>query len=442
MSATCLRCDWEGETSASACPRCRAPLYRVAPSEREPRAAPHPTPTPLVEPMSALSPASGPERSSPRAILLITAVVFSLVAFLLSRGRLDPGPPGGGGPPSPVSRLTGGRLVYTVPVGDEMARVWRWNLATEEVSKGPLVRAPVALVNIRSQGHGWLGVTSDDGRGAREASLLDSLDPDARTEPIGSGDIVTWTQRGGTVLLVERGPLLDRCRRVVDVTAVEVGRPGAETVLHDTICGDILSVGRTSVGYFLTVLGEGDVNVVGVGYDDAGVLLRHHGVIDVSPGGHMLVTPASEFLPEQPSSGGPDEPPIRVSGEASRYRLFGGMPVDLLADAAPLRIERVLAYTDGGTRALVIGRQGRDRAALWEVPLGIAGTEPAIPRYVIQVRGSTAATYASDGTAFVLTDSRVWHLRENRLTALEIPEGAPSPDGPIAWIVREPVAGL
>jgi hypothetical protein len=203
-----------------------------------------------------------------------------------------------------------------------------------------------------------------------------------------------------------------------------------------------LSVGRTSVGYFLTVLGEDDVNVVGVGYEDAGILLPHHGVIDVSPGGQMLVTPATEFLPEQPSAGGSDQAPIPVAGEASQYRLFGGMPVDLLPDAAPLRIDRVLAYTDGGTRVLVIGRQGRDRAALWEVPLGIAGTEPAIPRYLLQVRGSTAATYANDGTAFVLTDSRLWHLEGDGLTALELPPGAPTPDGPIAWIVREPVTGL
>jgi hypothetical protein len=244
------------------------------------------------------------------------------------------------------------------------------------------------------------------------------------------------------VLLVERGPLLDRCTRLIDVTAVDVGQPGAETVLRERICGDVLSVGRTSVGYFMTLLGSGDVNVMGVGYEDAGILLRHHGVIDVAPGGEMLVTPATEFLPEQPVAGGADAPPIAVAGEASRYRLFGGMPVDLLPDAAPLRIERVLAYADGGSRALVIGRQGRDAAALWEVPLVIAATEPAIPRFVLQIRGSTAATYASDGTAFVLTASRLWHLGEDRLTALALPEGSPTPDGPIAWIVREPITGL
>jgi hypothetical protein len=444
MTGTCFRCDWQGETGDPGCPRCGAPLYRPTPSERERRGAPPPTPTMVVvatdRAASPPPPEARPKPSSPRTILLIAGAVFSVIVFLLARGSPDPGPARVGGS-SPVPLQTGGRLVYSVPDGDDMARLWRWNLVTDEVSKGPLLRAPIALVNVRSASHGWLGVTSDRGSGLLEASLLDTLDPRAAIEPIGTGDIVTWTRRGATVLLVDRGPLHGRCSRVVEVTAVGVGQPSSETVLHDTICGDVLSVGRTSVGYFLTVLGRDDVNVVGVGYEGAGVLLEHHGVIDVSPGGQMLVTPATEFLPEQPSSEA-DAPPLQVSGEASRYRLFGGMPVDLLADAAPLRIEKVLAYADGGTRALVIGRQGRDGAALWEVPLGIPGAEPAIPRYVIQARGSTFATYANDGTAFVFTDTRLWHLREDRLTALEVPEGAPRPDGPIAWIVREPITEL
>jgi hypothetical protein len=379
--------------------------------------------------------------TSPRAVLLIAGAVFSVIVFLLARGGLDPGP-GPVGSPSQVPEETGGRLIYSVPVAGGMARVWRWDLLTDRVAKGPLIREPLALVNVHSPTYGWLGITSDLGGGEREASFLDSLDADAEPESIGRGDIVTWTRRGGTVLLVERGAVFGRCQRSVDVTAVDVGRPGRETVLRGTICGDVLSAGRSSLGYFLTILGEHGVDVVGVGYENAGVLLEGHGVIDVSPGGQMLVTPGTEFLPERSPDAGPDEAPLRVSGVASRYRLFAGPPVDLLADAAPLRIERVLAYADAGTRALVIGSQGRDGAALWEVPLGIGGSDPAIPRYITQVFGDTAATYANDGTAFILTDARLWHLRDHRLTALTVPDGAPRPAGPLAWIVREPATGL
>ena len=447
MTATCFRCDWVGETGSAACPSCGAPLYHSVTRDRQRRAAPGRADMDVeragrdaAEPR----PAPRPGSSSPRTILVVAGAVFALIVFLLARGGLDltPGPMS---LPGPVPQ-TGGRLIYTVPVREGMARVWRWNLVTDQVTKGPLIAEPVAFVNVRSTGYGWLGITSKGG-GGREASLLDSLDPDAATEWVGRGDIVTWTRRGDMVLLVERGPVRGRCRRSVEVTAVEVGGSGRETVLDDAICGDVLSVGRTSLGYVLTLLRRDGADVVGAGYEDAGVLLRDHGVIDVSPGGQMLVTPASEFLSAASSAagssdGGPDDPPLRVSGDAWSYRLFGGPPVDLLADAAPLRIERVLAYTAAGTRALVIGTQGPDRAALWEVAIGMVGSEPAIPRYVGPVRGFTAAAYANDGTAFILTDARLWHFQDQRLTALEVPDGAPAPAGPLAWIVREPLTGL
>ena len=211
--------------------------------------------------------------TSPRAVLLIAGAVFSVIVFLLARGGLDPGP-GPVGSPSQVPEETGGWVVYSVPVAGGMARMWRWDLLTGRVAKGPLVREPLALVNVHSPTYGWLGITSDLGGGEREASFLDSLDADAAAESIGQGDIVTWTRRGGTVLLVQRGAVFGRCQRSVDVTAVNVGRPGRETVLRDRICGDVLSAGRSSLGYFLTILGEHGVDVVGVGYENAGVLLE------------------------------------------------------------------------------------------------------------------------------------------------------------------------
>jgi hypothetical protein len=447
MTATCFRCDWAGETGGAACPSCGAPLYHAAPRERDRRAGPRRADMDVeradreaAEPR----PVPRPRRASPGTILLAAGAVFALIVFLLARGGLDLTP----GPislPGPVPR-TGGRLIYTVPVREGLARVWRWNLVTDQVTKGPLIEEPIAFVNVRSAGYGWLGITSEGG-GGREASLLDSLDPNAATERVGGGDIVTWTRRGDMVLLVERGPVRGPCRRSVEVTAVEVGGPGRETVLDDAICGDVLSVGRTSLGYVLTLARRHGVDVVGAGYEDAGVVLRDHGVIDVSPGGQMIVTQSSEFFTAGSSAarfsdGGPGDPPLRVSGDASSYRLFGGPPVDLFADAAPLRIERVLAYTAAGTRALVIGSQGPDRPALWEVAIGMTGSEPGIPRYVGPVRGFTAAAYANDGTAFILTDARLWHFRDQRLTALEVPDGAPAPAGPLAWIVREPLTGL
>jgi hypothetical protein len=142
--------------------------------------------------------------------------------------------------------------VYSVSDGSGAARLWLWHLGTDEVRQGPLLREPLDLVSVRSPGYGWLAFTSDLGNGIEEAAVFDSFAPHAEADPIGSGDLISWARDGGTAILVKRGPLLDGCRRRVRIVAVNVDREGGESVLDDTICGDVLSVGRTSLGYFVT----------------------------------------------------------------------------------------------------------------------------------------------------------------------------------------------
>ena len=83
-------------------------------------------------------------------MFLLVGVVFALLAFLLTRG---------GGPdieprsvsPSPLALpRSGGLLVYAAPDGQGAARLWRWNLLTGTVVKGPLIREPIAMVNVGS----------------------------------------------------------------------------------------------------------------------------------------------------------------------------------------------------------------------------------------------------------------------------------------------------
>jgi hypothetical protein len=460
MTSTCLRCDWVGETTDTTCPTCGAPLYRSPPRDRErhsverwgvsssPRG-----PSQHPEPPSA---SHGPEHrpslpgrsvgTSDRSVFLLVGVVFALLAFLLTRG---------GGPdieprsvsPSPLALpRSGGLLVYAAPDGQGAARLWRWNLLTGTVVQGPLIREPVAMVNVGSPEDGWLGVTSDLGNGVHEAAVLDSLDPGAVIAPLGRADIVTWAREGSSAIFVDRGPLLDGCRREISVSVERVGVESRDVVMHDTICGDVISAGRTSIGYFLTEQGLGRVDVVGQGYPDAGVLLEGYGVIAISPGGDMLVTPGSEFLPAivptRPVTGGYDPPPLWIAGQASAFRQFSGPPVPYVVQGIALRVDEVLGYAPDETTALVIGRLGGDRPGLWELPLGVARVESTTARYVAEVGGVTAAAYANDGTAFVVTEGRLWRLRNHRLTPIDVPEGAPVPNGPLAWIVREPTADL
>lgn len=376
-------------------------------------------------------------------MFILVGVVFALLAFLLTRGGGPDAEPRRDSSTSPALR-SGGLLVYAAPDGQE-TRLWRWNLLTGTVSKGPLIREPLALVNVGSPEDGGLGLTSDLGNGTQEAVILDSLDPDAVATPLGRADFITWARQGTSAIFVDRGPLLDGCRREVSVFVQQVRVEGTEVVMHDTICGDVLSAGRTSVGYFLTEQGLGRVDVVGEGYPDAGVLLEGYGVIAISPGGDMLVTPGTEFapaiVPTRPVTGDYDPSPTWIAGQAFAYRQFRGPPVPYLVRGVALRVDEVLGYAPGDTTALVMARLGGDRPGLWELPLGVARVESTTPRYVADVGGVTAAAYANDGSAFVITEGRLWLLRDHRLTPLDVPEGAPLPNGPMAWVAREPTAG-
>jgi hypothetical protein len=378
-------------------------------------------------------------------VFLLVGVVFALLAFLLTRGRDPDVEPRRVFASQPARQNSGGLLVYAAADGQGATRLWRWNLLTGTVAKGPLVRDPIAMVNVGSSEDGRLGLTADLGNGVHEAAVLDSLEPGAVIAPLGRADIVTWARQGTSVIFVDRGPLLDGCRREISVFIEQVRAEDRDVVMHDTICGDVLSAGRTSVGYFLTEQGLGRVDVVGEGYADAGVLLEGYGVIAISPGGDMLVTPGAGFLPAivptRPVTADYDPPPSWIAGPAFAYRQFRGPPVPYLVRGVALRVDEVLGYAPGDKMALVIARLGGDRPGLWELPLGVARVEPTTPRYVTEVGGVTAAAYANDGSAFVVTEGRLWLLREHRLTPLDMPEGAPVPNGPLAWIAREPTVG-
>lgn len=441
MTTTCLRCDRVGDSAAGTCPECGAPLYRSAPPRSVSRERTLPGNGPLETAEDRGPSEARPVTTSSRSVFATVGVV-SVMLVLLSRGAPDPGPrrehavvpPGG---PS-------GILVYASADGGGSARLWRWNLASGEAKPGPLIPDPVELVNVRSPDLGWLGITSDRGRGVLEASVLDSLEVGAEPERLGRGTIVTWA-RPGQALLVDRGPPSDGCRRTVSVSAAHVERPGRERVTRETLCGDVLSVGRTSLGHFLTRLGPRGVDVVGAGYRDAGLLLPDHGLIAVSPDGDMIVAPSADLPSIDPtsaevgSSGNPA--PIRVTGRASLYGQFRGPPVPYLVGGAPLQVDEVLAYGPDSWVALVVGWVGEGRPGLWELPL-LASGRSIEPRRVGSDGGSTFAAYADDGTAYVVTGGSLYVLRHHVLTPLEGPERAPTPAGPLAWIVQEPIADL
>jgi hypothetical protein len=466
MSVVCLRCDWNGEQDRPACPRCGAPLYRRAAGPAAPqraaargdpppaagdRSGPAPGPRPADEDRDVpgdgwTEPLPGSVRApaSARAVLASVAAVFGVILLLLALGSPEPVRPPAPAPTPSAGGGPGGILVYASPDGSGASRLGLWDLARNRVREGPLIRDPVELVNVRSPSYGWLGVTTDLGDGVREAAVLDSLGPDSLARTIGAGEVVTWAREGGSVILVERGPLLDACRRRVRIVAVHLDKEGREVVVDRETCGDVPTVGRTSLGYFVTWQRPGgadvvDSDIVGAGYDDAGLLLRDHALLSISPGGDMLVTPWRRASRDRPA--GSDPAPVQIRGEAFVFSMFGGPPQPIRVSGVPLLVDRVLAYAPGATRALVVGRVGGREPGLWEVPLD-GGADPGAPRFLGSARRATWACYAADGTAFVVSGGRVWTSRGDGLVPLELPAGAPAPGGPIAWILREPLADL
>ncbi|MFN8233017.1 MAG: hypothetical protein U0V56_05980 [Actinomycetota bacterium] len=53
-----------------------------------------------------------------------------------------------------------GTLIYAVDRGDGTSVLWRWDLRTGELRRGPEVATPIEPVDANAASPGWVGVTS------------------------------------------------------------------------------------------------------------------------------------------------------------------------------------------------------------------------------------------------------------------------------------------
>ena len=368
-----------------------------------------------------------------RARLVAIVVVVAAVGGLLVSQQRHPSR----ATPSAASFLHGGTLVYAVDEGPGWwSRLWRWDLATGVVRRGPRVRQPIELVSADGVEPGMIGVTSRAPDGDQRGSLLRFLSPIDRASPLVRGDLVTWGSRGASVVVVKRGPLLDACRRHLAIV-IKTILPGLVERQYDrTMCGDILSVGRDSNTTYFTRRWHDRVDLVSAGYGRTHHVLSDFALLSISPASDMVVVPAAA-LPTPVVAlatlrDGGDTPPPSVFGTSSFFRGLRGAPRPYRSGQERLWIDRVLAWSPDSAMALVAGRLG-DRVGLYEIAAGPGRrTEP--PRWVGPIQGATWASFADDGLAFVWTDHRLFVLRGGELQPLSIPEGAPQPGGPLVWL--------
>jgi hypothetical protein len=141
-------------------------------------------------------------------------------------------------------------------------------------------------------------------------------------------------------------------------------------------------------------------------------------MLSVSPTSDLLIQPAP---PTAESAGGTA---LFWRGADAPDPYQGG-------GVSPVVVNEVLTWTTGADGALVIATVEGVRG------LYLLDTTPGgsrSPLYVGPATTSAFATAAFDGSLYVAMQNRLLVYRAGGLTEIDLPDGAPHPAGPIAWM--------
>ena len=449
---TCLRCDWQGETDAKKCPNCSEPLYELGkrpsegagvavrghPEERSREAASNaivapsatpPRPSTLLPEHEAEEPAS--TRSRSLFALILTVIVLAVAVGSWLNAHTEPATEGA--PEARPTQLTG-TLVYAVPDGAHRSRLWRWDLATGRVMRGPRVPRAIELVDAHGASTGWIGVTSELPDGRLRASVLSSLGRHDRPRTILEGDLVSWGPQGATVIAGRRGPLRPGCRRSVSIVWAKLVLSLRERKYDDpALCGDLISIGLDNASTMFTLDRGGRIGIFFAGIGTIHRVLAGYAMVAVSGVTDIIVVPRQAFDTLTPLPTRPAQEHADLRG-AGLYFLGAGEPRPLLYgdEGHPFSIARMLAWSSSGASALVVGSQGFRRG--FYLLDTASGNGVDAPRYVGPVSGIPYGTFALDDTVFLETTYGLFAFMDGGLVRLRPPTDAPAPDGPIVWI--------
>jgi hypothetical protein len=381
-------------------------------------------PDPRDDDLALAAPGPTAERRvAPAASVAALAVLAALVLV----PRLWPGASGGTRvPPEPhlgavdrPAEALDGRLAYVAEDATGERRLWVLDLSAGTARRGPAVGDVVDLVDLSEAHDGWLGVEVTGPGGSHRALALPALDPDTEPLPIARGDRLAWGPGGRTLAAATEARTGDGCRDVaidlvtVSTGAVQRGRPRPE------VCGPLLSLGRSAVAtYFSSRTADGvDTffsGTVGIPH----LLFGNTRMLSASPLGQFLVTAPAER--EEVGAG-------ELLYLAWRGR---GGPLPVRLGTLPVDLERVVAWSRDGALVAFVGRV-EERAALYVLR---AGSGSAVREPVHVTAGEALdATFASDGSLFVVGDGSIHVWRDGRLGRLLLPGRAPAPSGPVVW---------
>lgn len=374
--------------------------------------------------MGSAPPASPPAPGRVRGLAPSVAIV--LVALAVAGWFAAHPAERAGESPQPPPGLTG-TLIYAVDRGDGTSRLWRWDLETGELARGPDVASPLELVDAYAANPGWVGVTSRRPEGGVEASVLRFLEPPDVPVPLVRGDRIAWDGRGMTVAALREGNLVSGCRHHVTIDLVRLATSERDRQYErDRLCGSITTLGRASLVTFFTLRRAGRTNVYFAGVH-AHRILRDHTMLSVSPTSDLLVVPTPG---ENDTYGGAEV----LGGDVSLF--FRGLgdagPIAYGTRGRPFKLDRVLAWTTDSLSVIVLGRWG-DLTGLFVLDGGAGdGLDP--PLYLGPSSGEVHAAYSQRDVGFVVDGPVLSYVRDGVLVPLPLPADAPAPDGPIVWI--------
>ena len=419
MRRTCFRCDWSGDTRTDACPSCGARFYVAPPPpalpKRERRSQPAP---PEVVAGQAVEPEVGRARGRP-VVALVLAASLAMGAVLWFFGEFTR-------TITPASAPLRGSLLYAVVGEDGNARLYRWDLESGKVIPGPRVIRPLELVQSTAVYPGWVGVTERLPDGRVRASILRYLEADEHPEWIITGDELSWGPLAHSVVTLNRGPLEAGCRDVSIVLVDLFLRRHERQYQEAHLCGDIASLGRDSTTTYFTRVEGTSVEIDFVGYRIRHLVLPNHALIAVSPASDLLVTGSLAALYTDITGG-------EVRGTALFWRGNQRVPpISYGTAAGPLVVSAVLGWSPDNDQAAVQGSVGAV-SGLFTIKAGPGEGERA-PRLLLETIGPAWASYADDGSIYVETGGSFVAFVDGRAVELQLPEDAPVPNGPVAWL--------
>jgi hypothetical protein len=438
----CLRCDWSGSTKEVVCPSCGSQLFRPPgappartrwrPVRRERRRSrrsrrSEALATPTAESFDPAVPDEAPTQAAPvsrRAGWMAGAVVLAvaLVLGVVVQRATPPAPP-----IAPAPGLQGDLVFAASEIGDR-SRLWIWDLATGEIREGPVVGSPVKLVDAyrAAPGEGWIGVVSTVA-GRQEAALLRNFATTDVPTPVLRGQLVDWSTGGDLVVSATKSP--EACSEL----RVESFRFGADIrseLLDQPICGRLTGLGLDDATAHVG-LEDGELAwVARVWQGSADPWIEGVSLVAVAEGGGALVTTSCLA----PNAGSATCGALAYADPA----LPGDDRMIPYADdeVGMLMSERFLGWSRDGRTGFVLGTYGDVRGVYAVTP---ARARPRPPRLIVASVATEVYVAESSGSGggelFISRDGGLLLVRaDGEQVPLVVPDGAPSPDGPIVWL--------